>query len=67
MPGMSGVVYDKALRGAMVDEVWNLGLHPIVPVYDKTAKSTETYPIGTHTLTLRGEKMRAGGTARTPP
>ena len=52
LPGMQGLVYDKALRGRDVTKVYDFGLHPIVPVYDKTGKATEVVHIDQHAFKL---------------
>ena len=59
LPGMQGLVYDKALRGRDVTKVHDLGLHPIVPVYDKTGKTTEVVHIDQHTFKLPNGTRRS--------
>ena len=39
-PGFAALLYDKALRGTMVNKIWAMGLQPIIPVYDKTKLRT---------------------------
>lgn len=34
-PGFAALLYDKALRGTTINKIWAMGLHPIIPVYDK--------------------------------
>jgi hypothetical protein len=34
-PGFVALLYDKALRGTSVNRIWEKGLQPIIPVYDK--------------------------------
>ena len=53
LPGIQALDYDKALRGHDVTAVYNMGIHPIVPVYDKTGKSTDIVHIAQHTFNLR--------------
>ena len=41
----AGVNWDKAIRGADVEAIWQRGLHPLIGIYDKTGKTTETIPL----------------------
>ena len=56
---MQGLVYDKALRGRDVTKVHDFGLHPIVPVYDKTGKATEVVHIAEHSFKLANGTKKA--------
>lgn len=59
LPGMQGLVYDKALRGRDVTKVHDLGLHPIVPVYDKSGKTTEVVHIDQQNFKLTDGTKKA--------
>jgi len=48
--GFSMLHYDKAIRGEAVESAWQLGLHPLIGVYDKSGKSTERIPLGPYML-----------------
>ena len=48
--GFSALTWDKALRSHTIDQLWNLGLQPLVGVYDKTGRTTEVVRLDTHTV-----------------
>ena len=37
----AALAWDKALRGPHIHDIWNLGLQPLIGVYDKTGKTTK--------------------------
>ena len=43
---MATVHWDKAVRGRAIESIWELALMPMIGVYDKTGKTTETVPLG---------------------
>jgi len=48
--GFAMIHYDKALRGAAIEKLWQLYLHPLVGTYDKSGLSTEKIPLGQYVL-----------------
>jgi hypothetical protein len=56
LPGMAMVHYDKALRGASVEEVWNMQMMPVIGVYDKTGRTTEQIPL--EIVTINGIQVQ---------
>ncbi|MBM4225695.1 MAG: hypothetical protein FJ167_13195, partial [Gammaproteobacteria bacterium] len=48
--GFAMLHYDAAIRGKDVERAWQLGLHPLVNVHDKTGKTTERIPLGEYKL-----------------
>ena len=55
---MQALAFDKALRGTWVTDTWNLGLQPVVSIYDKTGKSTDVIHIKQITFTLPNGKTK---------
>ncbi|MSX57176.1 MAG: hypothetical protein F2772_16800, partial [Actinobacteria bacterium] len=58
LPDMQALAFDKALRGTWVTDTWNLGLQPVVSIYDKTGKSTDVIHIKQITFTLPNGKTK---------
>lgn len=56
--GFAMIHYDKALRGAAIEQLWRLLLHPLIGVYDKSGLSTEKVPLGEHTLQKSKRKVQ---------
>lgn len=48
--GFAMLHYDAAIRGKDVERAWQLGLHPLINVHDKTGKTTERIPLGDYKL-----------------
>lgn len=48
--GFAMLHYDMAIRGEAVESAWQLGLHPLINVYDKSGKTTEKIPLGEYKL-----------------
>jgi hypothetical protein len=48
--GFEMMHYDAAIRGKDVERIWQLGLHPLINVHDKTGKKTEKIPLGQYKL-----------------
>jgi hypothetical protein len=54
--GFAMLHYDKAIRGEAVESAWQLGLHPLIGVYDKTGLKTERVSLGEYKL-KRNKRM----------
>jgi len=48
--GFAMLHYDRAIRGKDVERAWQLRLHPLINVHDKTGKKTERIPLGEYKL-----------------
>jgi len=54
--GFAALAWDKALRGPHIHNVWNLGLQPLIGVYDKTGKTTEIVTLNNRSI--KGVKVQ---------
>lgn len=50
IPGFDALIWDKALRGTTVNRIWEMGLQPIIPVYDKKNFQTKEQYICVKTI-----------------
>lgn len=54
--GFAMLHYDKAIRGEAVESVWQIGLHPLIGIYNKSGLRTERIPLGEYKL-KRNKRM----------
>ena len=54
--GFAALAWDKALRGPHIHNVWNLGLQPLIGVYNKTGKTTEIVTL--NNPSIKGMKVQ---------
>ena len=56
--GFAMLHYDAAIRGKDVERAWQLGLHPLINIHDKTGKTTERIPLGEYKLKNYGRSIK---------